>query len=248
MKYKSLYYPESRFGGFSNVDGTVAFYTRVNALLRPSSVVLDVGCGRGAYAEDPVPYRLQLRVLRGKCARVIGIDVDPVGRENPFIDEFRPIKADRWPLENDSVDICIADNVLEHVHEIEDFFSECRRVLKPGGYLCIRTPNLLSYFGLVSWLVPNRSHVPVLRRVKDRVKEQDVFPTAYHCNTIPALRRKLDQHGFDHAVYGHEAEPSYLSFSRFAYFVGILLQRFTPNLLKVGIHAFGRKKGSRQDD
>ena len=242
MKFKSLYYPESRFGGFSNVDGTVAFYNRVNALVQPSSVVVDVGCGRGAYVEDPVPYRLQLRILKGKCQKVIGIDVDPKGKENPYIDEFRLIEGNRWPVESEAADVCIADNVLEHVQDVEGFFSQCRQVLKPGGYLCIRTPNLLSYFGVVARLVPNRGHVPVLKRVKDRVIEQDVFPTVYHCNTIPAIRRRMNQYGFDYAVYGYEAEPSYLSFSRLAYSLGVFLQRFTPNLFKVGIHAFGKKK------
>lgn len=45
--YMGLYYPESRFGGFTDVDGTVAFYTRVQSLVEAGSVVLDVGCGRG---------------------------------------------------------------------------------------------------------------------------------------------------------------------------------------------------------
>jgi SAM-dependent methyltransferase len=242
MKYKRLYFPESRFGGFSNVDGTVVFYNRVNALVQPSSVVVDAGCGRGAYGEDPVLYRRQLRILKGKCRRVIGIDVDPKGKENPFIDEFRSIEGNSWPVENEAADVCLADNVLEHVLDVEGFFSECRRILKPGGYLCIRTPNLLSYFGLVSRLVPNRGHIPVLRRVKDRVVERDVFPTVYRCNTIPAIRRMMEQHGFDHAVFGHEAEPSYLGFSRLAYSTGVLVQRITPNLFKVGIHAFGMKR------
>jgi SAM-dependent methyltransferase len=242
MKYKRQFYPESRFGGFSNVDGTLAFYHRVNALIQPASVVVDVGCGRGAYGDDPVPYRLQLRILKGKCQKVIGLDVDLKGYENPFIDDFRPIQGDRWPVESEETDLCLADNVLEHVLDVDGFFSECRRVLKPGGYLCIRTPNLFSYFGLISRLIPNRGHVPVLRRVKARVLEQDVFPTVYRCNTIPAIRRKLDQCGFEHAVYGHEAEPAYLSFSRLAFSTGVFIQRFTPNLFKVGIHAFGVKK------
>jgi SAM-dependent methyltransferase len=176
MKYKRQFYPESRFGGFSNVDGTLAFYHRVNALIQPASVVVDVGCGRGAYGDDPVPYRLQLRILKGKCQKVIGLDVDLKGYENPFIDDFRPIQGDRWPVESEETDLCLADNVLEHVLDVDGFFSECRRVLKPGGYLCIRTPNLFSYFGLISRLIPNRGHVPVLRRVKARVLEQDVLP------------------------------------------------------------------------
>lgn len=59
-------YPETEFGGFADIDGTLAFYRRVNALLTPDSVVLDVGCGRGEYRDDPIPIRRDARILRGK--------------------------------------------------------------------------------------------------------------------------------------------------------------------------------------
>lgn len=56
------HYPEARFGGFSDVDGTVAFYSRVQALMTPENVVLDVGCGRGSgLQDDAVPWRRELR-------------------------------------------------------------------------------------------------------------------------------------------------------------------------------------------
>lgn len=90
---KELFYPEVGVGGFAHVDGTIAFYLQVNALLDSASTVLDVGCGRGEYADDPVQTRLKLRVLRGKCANVLGIDPDPASRANPFIDEFRRITS-----------------------------------------------------------------------------------------------------------------------------------------------------------
>ena len=35
-------YPEATFGGYSRVDGTVAFYSRVQSLLGPGAVALDV--------------------------------------------------------------------------------------------------------------------------------------------------------------------------------------------------------------
>ena len=54
MNYLNIHYPESLFGGFTDVDGTITFFTRVNALIDSSSVVLDVGCGRGVYGEDTV--------------------------------------------------------------------------------------------------------------------------------------------------------------------------------------------------
>jgi len=55
MNYQEIFYPESRFGGFTDIDGTMVFYSRVNALIEPSFHVLDLGCGRGAHVEDPIP-------------------------------------------------------------------------------------------------------------------------------------------------------------------------------------------------
>ncbi len=241
MNQKLRFYPESRWGGFSNVDGTLAFYNRVNALLTPDSTLVDVGCGRGAYGEDPLPYRRQVRILKGKCARVIGIDVDFSGAENPYLDEFRPIQGPRWPVEDETIDLLLSDNVLEHVADPPAFFNECHRVLKTGGYLCIRTPNLFSYFGLISRLVPNNRHISLLKHAKDRVNEADTFPTLYRCNTVWALRRALQTNGFRGVVYGYEAEPSYLSFSGLVYRLGVLHQRYAPGVLKVGLHAFAEK-------
>jgi SAM-dependent methyltransferase len=241
--YRGLYYPESRFGGFTGVDSTIAFYTRVQSLVDPSSVVLDVGCGRGAYAQDPVRVRLDLRTFKGKCQRIIGIDVDRRARDNPFLDEFRLIEGDRWPVEEESIDVSLCDSVLEHVGQPERFFSECRRTIKPGGYLCLRTPNALHYVSLFARLVPNRFHARVLDKVLSVKKEhEDTFPTTHRCNTIRRMRRMLDRCGFEHCVYTYEAEPYHLGFSRLAYLCGVLHQRFAPRFLKGMIFAFARKK------
>ena len=241
--YMGRYYPESRFGGFTRVDGTIAFYVRVNSLIEPSAVVLDVGCGRGAYGVQPSPLKKDLRVLKGKCRRVIGIDVDRRAGENPFLDEFRLIEGDRWPVEDESVDVCLCDSVLEHVPEPASFFRECTRTIKPGGYLCLRTPNALNYISLFARLVPNRHHAAVLDKVLTTKKdEQDVFPTVYRCNTRRRIRRMLDEHGFDHCVYSHEAEPYHLGFSRLAYLCGVLHQRLAPSLFRSTIFAFARKR------
>jgi SAM-dependent methyltransferase len=242
MEYKNIYYPESRFGTFTDVDGTIAFYLRVNGLVDAESVVLDVGCGRGAYADDPTPVRRDLRILKGKVKKVIGIDIDESSEKNPCLDEFNFItEQNLWPLQDSSVDLCLCDNVLEHVEDPEAFFSECQRIVKQGGYLCIRTTNLLSYVGILSKLVPNKLSARVLSRVQDKRREEDIFPTLYRCNTIRRVRSMLEDHGFYHCVYGYEAEPSYLSFSRLSYFLGVMHQRFAPRGIRVAIFAFGRK-------
>jgi SAM-dependent methyltransferase len=240
---QEFFYPESRLSGFSYVDGTIAFYSQVNALLTPASVVVDVGCGRGAYQHDPISFRRDLRIFRGKVQRVIGIDVTQAGEDNPFLDEFRPITGEIWPLETACADVLVSDNVLEHVADPAAFFAECWRVLKPGGWVCLRTPNVFSYFGLISRLVPNRRHVQVLRLAKDQVREEDTFPTYYRCNTLWGLRRTLQRQGFAPIVTGYDSEPTYLAFSGLTYFFGVLHQRFAPGFMKVGLHGFGKKAG-----
>ncbi len=237
-----FFYPESKFGGFTQIDGTVAFYARVQSLLNAESVVLDFGCGRGAYAEDPLPFRRSLRVFKGKARKVIGLDVNPNAANNPWIDAFHLLKTPEWPLEDNTVDLCVCDNVLEHLPEPERFFAEARRTLRPGGVVCVRTPNHWNYIALISRLIPNQKHTQVLTRAKANLREEDIFPTLYRCNSISALRKALEKYGFEHVVYGYEAEPSYLSFSKIAYALGVLHQKLAPGFLKPAIFAFGKVK------
>jgi SAM-dependent methyltransferase len=202
---------------------------------------LDIGCGRGVYQEDPCRIRRELRGLKGKCQRVIGIDIDKRAASNPFLDEFRLINSDRWPLEDASVDLMICDQVLEHVEEPEAFFSECSRVLRVGGYFCLRAANGLGYIALMGRLLPNNYHTKVLARVQARCESEDVFATYYRCNTIRTIRRCMKNVGFDGYVYTYEAEPSYLEFSKIAYWLGTLHQKYAPKALKLSIFGFTRK-------
>jgi SAM-dependent methyltransferase len=243
MSYKPIYYPETRFGGFTTVDGTVAFYARVNALIEPDSLVIDFGCGRGQYQDDPVPWRRNLRILKNKGKRVIGLDVDPAATTNPYIDEYLEIgPRGAWPIADGSVDVVVCDSVIEHLDDPNAFFGEARRVLRTGtGHLAIRTPNALSYVGIAQRLIPNRHHSRVLSRVQESRRPEDVFRTVYRCNTIHRLRQKLTEYGFDAVVYGHESEPAYLEVSRLLYFLGVLHQKLAPSVFSPTIHAFGRR-------
>jgi SAM-dependent methyltransferase len=234
------FYPESRFGGFSDIDGTMVFFNRVNSLLDPSFVVLDVGCGRGGFDADPILVRRNLRILRGKVAKVIGIDVDRQAQSNPFVDEFRLIEGSSWPIEKGSIDLIVCDNVLEHIADPDALFGEVRRVLRIGGYLCLRTPNRWNYIAQAAMLIPRRYHSRVTSMVQAERKEEDVFPAFYRCNTIRKLRNTLRRYGFESVVYGYEAEPSYLAFSTIAYLLGVLHQRLAPGFMRPALFAFGR--------
>ena len=82
VSYVLQSYPEYSFGGYTDVDGTICFYTRVNSLITPLTVLLDFGCGGGTYAHDTVRLRRDLRIFRNRVARTIGLDVDEMARRN----------------------------------------------------------------------------------------------------------------------------------------------------------------------
>ena len=241
--YMPRFYPEARFGGFTDIDGTCVFYMRVNALLPKEGVVLDVGCGRGLAAEDPIPLRRSLRTLKGKCGKVIGMDVDEAGRDNPLLDEFRPITGEHWPVDDASVDLCLVDNVLEHVANPQAFFAQAARVVRPGGCICIRTPNKWGYVAIAARIISNRHHARIVEKVQSgERKTRDVFPTLYRANTRGTLRRLMRRNDFESCVYGYESEPRYLGFSWPTYAFGVLHQKLAPRFMRLALFAFGRKK------
>ncbi|RDJ92889.1 methyltransferase domain-containing protein, partial [Lacticaseibacillus rhamnosus] len=81
--------------------------------------------GRRARTQRP-----SLRVLKGKCRLVIGMDVNESARDNPFVNEFRPLVEGNWPAEYRSADFVVCDFVIEHLPEPASFFQVCRRVLR----------------------------------------------------------------------------------------------------------------------
>jgi SAM-dependent methyltransferase len=238
------YYPESAYGGFTAVDSTIAFYSRVQALAEDAETVLDVGCGRGAQAEDAVPFRRRLLDLRAPRRRAIGIDVDAAALANPLLDEVRLIEDRRpWPIEDASVDVLVSDFVLEHVADPDGFFGEAARVVRPSGFACIRTVNALSYVGIASRLTPVSLHARLASSLQESREARDVFPTVYRCNTRASLRRALDRHGFDAHVQAHDPEPAYLDRWPALYRFGVLHQRFAPAAFGVVLLAWARRRG-----
>lgn len=55
------------------------------------------------------------------------------------------IERDNFPYEDGSMDICCANQILEHVKELPWIVSEVSRILKTGGYFIIGVPNLASF-------------------------------------------------------------------------------------------------------
>lgn len=244
-EFETRFYPERAAGGFSHTDGTIAFYARVNVLLRPEMTVLDYGAGPGrSIAQDAIAWRRALRTLKGKCARVVGVDIDPAVRDNPYLDAAETVSPDGvLPLADASVDLIVADCVFEHVAAPQATARELDRVLKPGGWICARTPNRWGYIGLATNLVPNRLHVAVLRRVQPDRPADGVYPTRYRLNTRAALRRAFPPACYLHAVHTMNNEPAYFGRSALAWHLMRLAFRLTPEALGATFYAYLQKRG-----
>lgn len=239
----SRVYPEVFAGGFARKDGTVAFYTRVNSLIRPTDVVLDLGAGRGEWLEDRVDFRRNLRRLQGKVSRVIGADIDPVVMSNPSLDEAVIMRSiDEIPLDDSSVDMVVSDHTLEHVASPEPWSEEVYRVLRPGGWLVGRTPNRWGYIGLATNLVPNSFHTRVLRHAQPTRQEVDVFPTTYRLNSRRRLERYFTADRWENFSYTQTAEPSYFGDSATLIRVVDKVWTRVPESMGATWHVFLRKR------
>jgi SAM-dependent methyltransferase len=190
------------------LDSAHVFFVSAQALASHSSVILEVGCGRGAQVATEAERAWQ--DLRGPGRRVVGIDVDDAASQNPIIDEFHLVGDDqRWPVADGVVDLAVSDWVLEHVQDPESFVAELTRVLRPGGVFLARTVSRNSLLSIGARLVPNRAHARVLNVLQPRRLEKDVFATAYRMNTRPALHALFDR-DFEWAAASRTGLDQYL--------------------------------------
>lgn len=111
--------------------------------------VLDVASGTGVGTSF-------LRAAGARKAR--GVDVDPkaiaYARARYPDCEFEQGDAAHLRLADESVDVVVSFETLEHLNDQAKFLSECRRVLRPGGVLICSTPNRKVY----GWYGTNPYH------------------------------------------------------------------------------------------
>jgi SAM-dependent methyltransferase len=232
---------DDMLGGFTATDGTIAFFTRINAILEPEFTVLDLGAGRASwYFLDQCEYRRKLRTIRGKVKEYICADIDEAVLSNPTSDRNVVIRGDGVPLEDESVDVILADFVLEHVLNVATFRGEVSRLLKPGGYFCARTPHRLHYVSMFARLIRNKKHSAVLRKVQPTRQAEDVFPTSYLMNTLGAARRSFPE--WADFSYIHASEPRYFFGSRTVYRLFVLLHALLPKAFIGNVFIFLKKQ------
>jgi 2-polyprenyl-3-methyl-5-hydroxy-6-metoxy-1,4-benzoquinol methylase len=109
--------------------------------------LVDVGCGVGRFREFAADL----------ATDYVGVDVvrHPA---LPADATFHRVDLDResMPLANESVDVVAAIETIEHLECPRGFVRELSRVLKPGGWLLVTTPNQLSILSILCLITKGR--------------------------------------------------------------------------------------------
>ena len=106
-----------------------------------NGIMLDVGCGEGRHI-----FGIMQDYPQMKC---IGLDMDNASlvKAEEGYEYFESISkagaefikgsAYSLPFPDDSIDLIVCSEVLEHLHQYNNAIKEIHRVLKPGGYFII---------------------------------------------------------------------------------------------------------------
>ena len=144
------------------------------------SKILDIGCGKGMIAFN----------LGNFSKKVIGVDVEDrrVVKEGY---KFQLVKDEKLPFNDNSFDIVISNQVIEHVNNQNDHIKEIYRVLRKEGICYLATPNRY-------WIIEPHYYLPFLGILPNRLanlylrifinKDYDVKLLSYY-NLIKKLKK-----------------------------------------------------------
>ena len=123
---------------------SIEYFSRLRTEILPllpmhSGTVLDVGCGSGVTGGH-------LRET-GRAGYVVGIEVDSEAavRAREKLDEVYELNLlmePKLPWEDQSFDLVLALDVLEHLIDPWSLVSELGRVVRSGGRLVLSVPNI----------------------------------------------------------------------------------------------------------
>ena len=171
----------------------------------PGARVLDLGCGTGRLAVE----------LAERGYDIYGMDVNSDfmdiaqdrARKKMVSAHFAVAAAELLPFGNGFFDICIVNNVLEHVVDWKKTLDEVARVLVPGGIAYFDAANALYPLPTEVKYIPFFSYIPGV--IKQRILSVIVarFPSLVEYSPTPArnwftptgLRKALSKAGFNHS-------------------------------------------------
>ncbi|MFA5410236.1 MAG: class I SAM-dependent methyltransferase [Candidatus Omnitrophota bacterium] len=113
------------------------FMNFCSSYIKKRDRIVEIGPGDGLFADEI------LRIITISAYEFIDIK-DKRSYRKELNMQICDVSAEKIPKENESVDIIIASQVLEHLKNMGHFFDESCRVLKNEGLLLIKFPNYCS--------------------------------------------------------------------------------------------------------
>ena len=117
---------------------------------RPRGILLDVGCYDGQFIS---------RVVDGDT--VVGLDVAHAALRQAAERDVRAVRGQveaGLPFGSNSFATVVAAEVIEHVFDTQAVVEELTRVLAPGGWLALTTPNLVALSGRAQLVLGRSPH------------------------------------------------------------------------------------------
>lgn len=106
----------------------------IQSLIKKSASILEIGCGGGRLS-------LELQQLGYK---LISTDFEPSAvhytKESGISHSFVSNSGEGVPIKDETIDLIVMTDVLEHIKDHTLTIQECGRVLKKGGYIVITVP------------------------------------------------------------------------------------------------------------
>ena len=159
-------------------DGTIVFHKLLSSHIPRGSAILEIGAG---------PSNATTHFI-ASLGPVVGLDVDGEVSTNKDLIEKRVYDGKVFPFPDESFDACVSNYVLEHVELATLHWAEIKRVLRPNGVFCFRTPNCLHYVGMASRLLPHSVHDLLANRMRKLPADAHrPYPTFYRSNTISSI-------------------------------------------------------------
>jgi SAM-dependent methyltransferase len=159
---------------------------------------LDLGCG---------PEIRDLRILREMGVPfLVGIDMgqkpDPCVRGDTICFVRADIDSNHLPAVNESFDLVIIDNVIEHMYNPRRVLEECIRVLRKGGVLAVMTPNQARLINRLRLILGKSVHYPIdywMGARQDHICKRGDMVFAGHIReyTVDELKRMLNSVSFE---------------------------------------------------